>query len=385
MRIGFLVAGFPPYGNGGGDRSLRRGSGLVDSAPQPRRGRLLIDFARKYSEEYDHHGVVVLTVPAVKSGKVLPHRAVVENALRLPAKVDAWRNRGNRLDIVETSEYGDLGLHIDIRRVKLVARLHTGILELASARGMGWDPRVRSVFALERETVRRSHRVTALTQFQKNFATSVYGISSTKIGVAPNFINIPDEDCPTVINKKIGLFGTVGWIKGSNVLCEAFNRVSEQHPDASMLFVGRDALERFPLRKRSTISMCRSILRQPERVRFTGQLPRNEAIKEMRNTRIVVLPSRYEAFSMVLLEAMGFGKPVVSTTVCGIPEIVEDGRSGFLVQPNDPDELSSAICRLLEDDALCARMGRHGRRIVETRFSRDVVMKQMLEFYENIL
>lgn len=92
---------------------------------------------------------------------------------------------------------------------------------------------------------------------------------------------------------------------------------------------------------------------------------------------IAVMPSRAEASAVVALEAMSLGKPVVATRVGGIPEVVIDGETGLLVDPDEPHELANAIRRLLLDPALARRMGAAGALRVREHFTE----KQMVDAY----
>jgi glycosyltransferase involved in cell wall biosynthesis len=83
---------------------------------------------------------------------------------------------------------------------------------------------------------------------------------------------------------------------------------------------------------------------------------------------LFVLSSDYEGVPLTVLEAMVAGKPVVSTRVGGVPELVEDGVMGLLVPPRDPQALSQAILRLAKDHDLCRRMGQAGQRKALERF-----------------
>jgi glycosyltransferase involved in cell wall biosynthesis len=93
-------------------------------------------------------------------------------------------------------------------------------------------------------------------------------------------------------------------------------------------------------------------------------------------------PSRWqEAFGLVLAEAMSCGKPIVATTVGGIPEVVEDGETGFLVPPGDLAALAGKLVRLARDAGLRERMGRAGRERVATRFDVRAVTRELMEVY----
>lgn len=107
---------------------------------------------------------------------------------------------------------------------------------------------------------------------------------------------------------------------------------------------------------------------------------RNDVPHLMAGADIFVMPSRIEALPMALIEAMGAGLPVVASDVGGIPEVVENGREGWLVEPDDPEALARALSSLVRDGALRCRFGEGGRRRVLERFT----AARMTEDYERL-
>jgi glycosyltransferase involved in cell wall biosynthesis len=118
-------------------------------------------------------------------------------------------------------------------------------------------------------------------------------------------------------------------------------------------------------------------------------------VESYRQAEVVTLPAVYtdvfgvnhpvsELFPLVLLEAWACGTPVVCTTVGGMPEVVEDGKNGFLVPPNDPRALGDAVRYLHENPREARQMGREGRRLVEERFTWDAVAERCLRAYSEI-
>ena len=93
----------------------------------------------------------------------------------------------------------------------------------------------------------------------------------------------------------------------------------------------------------------------------------------LRASKVLVLPSEYEAFGIVLLEAAAAQTPVIATNRGGIPEAMKDGQNGFLVEYNNPKSLSKAMSLLLEDEKLCNKMGSAGR-----VFAQDFSWKKIL-------
>jgi len=104
-------------------------------------------------------------------------------------------------------------------------------------------------------------------------------------------------------------------------------------------------------------------------VRFVG--PRDDAASLMQLLDLLVVPSLMETTPFVVLEAMAAGRPVVASRIYGIPEMIEEGESGFLVRPGDPEDLARALLPLLHDVGLRERFGRRGRERYEAVFSAE--------------
>lgn len=99
---------------------------------------------------------------------------------------------------------------------------------------------------------------------------------------------------------------------------------------------------------------------------------------------VFVLPSVLEGFGIVLIEAMAMGKPVVATSVGGIPEVVEDGVTGILVTPRDSQQLADAVGRLLQDPQLSWQMGHAGRERAQRCFSREQAISRIQTLYQAV-
>lgn len=118
-----------------------------------------------------------------------------------------------------------------------------------------------------------------------------------------------------------------------------------------------------------------------EQVTFAGWVKGKQKQELLQNARILLLPSRHEGMPMSILEAMAYGEAVVSTRVGGIPEVVEEGGSGFLIEPDDEPSLYRTIQRLLDDRGLAERMGRRGREIVKEKFDLEQIHRQLYALY----
>jgi glycosyltransferase involved in cell wall biosynthesis len=117
-------------------------------------------------------------------------------------------------------------------------------------------------------------------------------------------------------------------------------------------------------------------------VEFAGAVGQGEILSYYERADVFAMPSFAEGIPVVLMEAMATGLPVVSTRIAGIPELVEDGRSGYVVAPGRVDELASALERVLgASGEERASMGHAGRAKVEAEFALEPVAAQLLEIF----
>ena len=100
---------------------------------------------------------------------------------------------------------------------------------------------------------------------------------------------------------------------------------------------------------------------------------------------LFLLPSATESFGLAALEAMACGAPVVASRTGGLPEVIDDGRSGFLFDVGAVEEMAEAGIRILEDEALHAELSAAGRAIAEERFSAGVVVPHYEALYERVM
>ena len=191
--------------------------------------------------------------------------------------------------------------------------------------------------------------------------------------------------------------------KGLHVLIDAFQKVFECYPQAQLKIVG--AQESAPIEfivalsddpkisdlasfyNRSYISHLQGKLSlgAASHVSFTGLVSRRQLINCYRDADVFIFPSVWnEPFGMPPIEAMATGIPLVATRVGGITEIVEDGKTGILVEPNDASALAEAILCLLSDEDLRKSMGKAARLRVYELFSWEKVVENLLRQYKNI-
>ena len=184
---------------------------------------------------------------------------------------------------------------------------------------------------------------------------------------------LPDEYGMEPGSQIVGVVARLEPEKGHPTLLEAWPGVIRAVPDVYLLIVGegsrRDALE----------AQARE-LRIAHRVVFTGRRDDIPAVTAALD--VAVLPSYREAQGLTILEAMALSRPVVASNVGGIPEMVEDGVTGLLVEPRDAQGLTTALVRLLTDHPYADTLGRAGHDLVHDRFCIELMVQAVESIYD---
>ncbi|THF68664.1 N-acetyl-alpha-D-glucosaminyl L-malate synthase BshA [Deinococcus sp. Arct2-2] len=231
-----------------------------------------------------------------------------------------------------------------------------------------------------RHAIERSDHVTAVSQFLADQTRELFGIDR-EIEVIHNFVDAgrfvritdptvrarfahPDE----ALLVHVSNFRPV---KRAEDVIEIFARVASEIP-ARLLMIG-DGPERpraFELAK--TLGVI-------GRTHFLGSFPDVQTVLGISD--LFLLPSSNESFGLAALEAMSCEVPVVATRAGGIPEVVEEGVTGFLAEVGDVDAMADAALRVLRDRELYRRMGAAARQAATTRFHPDQIVPRYLEAY----
>ena len=181
---------------------------------------------------------------------------------------------------------------------------------------------------------------------------------------------------PKAAGGRLLFLGALVKRKGVWDLVEAVARVAAERPDAILELAG----------SASSAELRRLIDTKAvnKNVRFLGWIQDDDKLAAFGRAHMLVLPSYIEGLPVVLLEAMAAGLPVVATRVGGIPDLVEDGVNGFLIEPGDVEALSESILRLLSDTELRHSMGAAGLRLVGDKHDVRVVTRTLVDWYDEI-
>lgn len=241
--------------------------------------------------------------------------------------------------------------------------------------GGAWS-RLRNRTA-ERLSCGPARAVVAVSEHDRREYLHRHLCDESKIDVIPNaYFLETDGETVKAAAPVIGFVGRLVDQKGCEFLVRAIPHVLESHSEAKFQIVG-DGPER------GRLEALGSELGIGSALEFTGYDPKPE--RRMRQMAVLAVPSLYEPLGMVALEAMACGIPVVAAAVGGLPEAVEDGRTGLLVPPADARALAAALVRVLDSPELRASMGAAGRDRATRLFSPEFVAGRYAALYERVL
>jgi glycosyltransferase involved in cell wall biosynthesis len=244
---------------------------------------------------------------------------------------------------------------------------------------------------LETELYQNASVVFTFSNFARMSVITDYGIEDNKVATVyagANLREIPLTLDKDYSNKTILFVGKDFYRKGGPTLIKAFKEVKKVVKDAKLVIVSEPNLN-FPSRIHTVfdffgIKVSKPKINLPDLI-FKSQVPYEELIQLYKDASIFVMPSIQENFGHVFLEAMAYKTPCIGTTVDAMPEIIEEGKTGFLVPPNDYKQLSDRLILILEDENMMKQMGEQGRKRVEKYFTWDLVVDRMTkEFHRAI-
>ena len=192
--------------------------------------------------------------------------------------------------------------------------------------------------------------------------------------------------CPTLLSEYqipanapiVGVVARLEAEKGHPTLLEAWPAVLGAVPDAHLLVVGEGSQRELLEAQASSLGLLDG---RSSSITFTGR--RDDVPAVTAALDVAVLPSYREAQGLSILEAMALSRPVVASAVGGIPEMIDDARTGLLVPPHDPGALAAAIVRLMANPEFAARIGRAGHDLVHERFCVEQMVRAVETIYDD--
>ena len=253
--------------------------------------------------------------------------------------------------------------------------------------------------AIETDILQGCDAVIASTGLEEQDLIELYGTDETKITVIPPGVDAnrfhPPSDKQS-LKEELGFstdpvvftLGRLDARKGFDLYFRAAAQVKE-HVDHKnhvqfVLSAGTSKENVHEAKERSRLQKLLKALSIEDSVTWRPIIPEGDIPRYYGATDVFVMPSRYELFGIVMLEAMACGVPVVATRFGGPPEVITDGENGRLVDPTDIEAFAGTLTELLEDPNKRKRMGEKARKTIESKYSWETLAKRHLRLYADI-
>ncbi len=363
-----------------------------------------------------HHVTVFSAAPG--AGEVIKNEKCHCQNFLIPANSnDAFRSavlpvfetylKANRVDVIESPEVGACALYIKQKfpGIPLVVKMHTpGVLItrvnntyvplhrkirfVAGAILRGtldagyWSSSDRNQHSDEEYKVcRLADSLLSPSTALKNWAVAFWGMKTSDIQVVPNpfspderLFEFPVENRPLAIS----FVGKLSVLKGMKCLLKAIPLILKQHRNVKIYIVGRDEFENGKSMQSLIEDKLGSFKKQ---VVFTGALVKEDVNEVYRISRVNMVPSLWENYPTVVMEAMAAGSVVVASNAGGMGEMIEHNKTGLLFKSKDGVALAGAVNRLLDNEQERMNMAQAAREALRLRNDNATCNKDILNVY----
>lgn len=306
-------------------------------------------------------------------------------ALRLRSRNAAAAATKHRRSIDAVLQYGgtfDIGRSADVPYFLFCDNNIRNSMEQPRS----WAARVsrrelNAALAWEESLYANALGIFAFSDFVRRSFVRDYALDAERVVVVGSGPNLPLERIPAArVERSRETPPTILFVgrdfehKGGPVMLEAFRIVRQRIPDARLLLVGPS-----------------SFSQNIPGVEYAGFLRKDDShefarlLEAYAAADVFCLPTRYESFGIAFVEAMWFGLPVIAPRQWAIPEIVADGRTGYLIEREDPKQYASRLIELLEDPSRAHAMGLQGRIKAESQFTWERVTALMSDVMRSLL
>lgn len=387
LRILFLCSEFSPRNLWGGMETyvFSLGPALVERGHEVH----LLSCAPDHEDrDYVDRGIHVhlrnrLKIPFV--GRVLRAPMTIRRILNAISMHLAVGKIDTAFDVVEYPEWGAEGLLLDLRyRLPSVIQLHMPLAIVGKFYGWPDNFDYRWACSLERWAARRADFVISPSRFLiDELGAGWFGEAECEIIPNPIDWSMWQHAKPASQTDPVTLFiGRLESLKAPDVLIEAISHLREDCPQARVVFIGsRDHhKEGDPY-----IDRLQKLAEAVEGCEFLGVVSRDDLPGLLETARVVAVPSRFDSFPTVALEAMASGRPVVTTSATGVAEFISKHGAGHVVPPGDSRALAEALRPFLLDPAYAGMVGARAKEAAKKHFSPDRIAAKKETIYRKAI
>lgn len=377
MHIAFLTPEYPhaaSTASGGLGTSIKN---LAHSLVKNNVKVTLVIYGQKGDTNFEEDGIefYLIKQKKYKIGGWYFYRKYIQNFLNGLSK-----EKG--INIIEAADWTGVTAFMQLN-VPLIIRLHGSDTYFCALeqREQKWKNRW-----FEEKAFKNADNLISVSEFTGKKTVDLFDLKKD-FKVIPNGIDIMKffSSGENTHHNQLFYFGTLIKKKGILELAEIFNIIILKKPDAQLIVAGRDVID--IKENESTLKLFKSRLHEKAEHNFTyiGEVVYEEIKNVLSNSAVVVLPSFAEAFPMTWLEAMAMEKPLVTSNIGWAQEIMVNGETGFMEDPEAHMAYAEKILYLLNNPQEAAEMGKAARKRIKENFSSEIVVLQNIKFYDSVL
>jgi glycosyltransferase involved in cell wall biosynthesis len=297
------------------------------------------------------------------------------------------------LDILEVEESFGLAYPLtQLSKIPVVTRIHGPWFLTGAANNIYQDQVFNKRVFFEGKAIACSHGITCPSADVLDKVREYYQIALPNAAVIPNPVpSVSKENQWQFDSKKtpsILFVGRFDYLKGADLVLNAFRIVALSHQDIELIFIGPDRgifIDNQLLKFNDYLPRLIPEEAIRKRVKYMGHCESSVIAKLRKNTTLTVVSSRYETFSISLLEALAAGCPAIATSVGGMKEIIVNDYNGLFADPESPESIAEKIILLINNPEQMQRLSKNAITDCLQRFSPEVVAVQTLNYYKSVL
>ena len=377
MHIAFLTPEYPhptvSHSAGIGTSIKNIADGLVSKGVQV----TVFVYSQKETRILDADGINLHLIQhkAYKFGGFYRYRKYVNSYLSGVIKQ-------KRISLIEAADWTGITAFMKFK-VPVVIRLHGSDTYFCHLEGR---EQKKKNFFFEKRALKSATAIASVSAYTAALTKDLFVLKKA-MTVIPNLIDT-DRFVPLDLAVKEGQilnFGSVIRKKGVLALAEAFNTVVKSNPKAQLLFLGKDVGD--AQTGVSTKQLIIDLLTDDAKplVSFIEAVPYDEVQKYIAEAAVICLPSYAEAFPMTWLEAMSMEKGLVTSNIGWAKELMIDKVTGYMVDPNNIESLSTALMKQLSEVSKRESMASQARKHLMTHFSKEQILQMNMGFYSKVI
>ncbi|WP_333808697.1 glycosyltransferase family 4 protein [Flavobacterium sp.] len=337
-------------------------------------------YGQPKSEVFEENGIVfhLISDKKYQLGKWFFYRKYLQNYINSVVKKE-------KIEVIEAPDWTGVTAFMNFT-VPLVIRFHGSDTYFCHIENRKQKFKNR---LFETLAIRKAKGFIAPTKYAGEVSAELFGLHKEQVKTIHYGLDLTqfDNEHPERFEKGLILYiGTIIRKKGVFELPDIFHKVRNQFPEAKLVLIGGDSGD-VTTGSKSTWELVKQQFPEQdlEQVSYLGKIPYSEVQEYIKKANVCVFPTYAETLGMVTIESMAMKKVVVNSNIGWAKELMEEGKSGFLVHPANHEEFAQKISTILSDTDCNTKMGNEARLYVEAHFDITKKVVENINYYQHLI